>query len=231
MAGRILIIEDEKNIVDILKYNLTREGFDVIEAYDGKEGLARALADSPDLILLDIMLPEYDGFAVCRMIRKKMDTPIIMLTAKDDEMDKVIGLEMGADDYVTKPFSPRELVARIKSNLRRAGLAGDLPEALLPRSTLQIMDLEINGEKYEVRRSGQSVDLTAREFELLHFLASNAGKVYSREKLLEEVWGYEFYGDMRIVDVTVSRLREKLFSDTIEYIRTKRGIGYFFWKE
>ncbi|MFO7635991.1 MAG: response regulator [Clostridia bacterium] len=228
MAGRILIIEDEKNIVDILKFHLDKEGFETIEAYDGKEGLEKALTENPDLILLDIMLPEYDGFAVCRMIREKMNTPIIMLTAKDDEMDKVIGLEMGADDYVTKPFSPRELTARIKSNLRRVGLNGDKESDGV---ALRILDLEIDCDKYEVKREGIVINLTAREFELLNFLAVNAGKVYSRERLLEEVWGYEFYGDMRIVDVTVSRLREKLSGENSEYIKTKRGIGYYFGKD
>jgi two-component system, OmpR family, response regulator VicR len=228
LAGKILIIDDEKNIVDILKFNLLKEGYDIIEAYDGKEGAVKALTQKPDLILLDIMLPEYDGFAVCRMIREKSQVPIIMLTAKEDEMDKVLGLEMGADDYVTKPFSPRELIARIKSNLRRSGITA---AAGISGSVFRIYDIEIDSNKYEVKKEGAVVELTAREFELLYFLAQNAGKVFSRENLLEEVWDYEYYGDMRIVDVTVSRLREKLSSDNKQYIKTKRGIGYYFGED
>ena len=231
MAGKVLIIDDEKNIVDILKFNLVKEGYETIEAYDGKEGVIKALTQNPDIILLDIMLPEYDGFAVCRMIREKIQTPIIMLTAKEEEMDKVIGLEMGADDYVTKPFSPRELIARIKSNLRRVGINSDNFNHVEDNAIFKILDIEIDSNKYEVRRNGEVINLTAREFELLYFLAQNAGKVFSRENLLEEVWDYEFYGDMRIVDVTVSRLREKLSAENNDYIKTKRGIGYYLGKD
>lgn len=227
LPARILIVDDEKNIVDILKYNLKKEGYDTLEAYDGREAIEKALKLKPDLILLDVMLPIYDGFEVCRKLREKVQTPIIMLTAKEEEVDKILGLEMGADDYVTKPFSPRELVARIKSNLRRSSITG----VSVNSDIIKAADLEVDVARYEVRRNGEEIDLTAREFELIKLLVSNAGKVYSRETLMEEIWDYEYFGDMRTVDVTVSRLREKLSDNINEYILTKRGVGYYFRKD
>lgn len=227
MPAKILIVDDEKNIVDILKYNLIKEGFETIEAYDGKEAIEKALRLNPDIILLDVMLPVYDGFAVCRKLREKIQTPIIMLTAKEEEVDKVLGLEMGADDYVTKPFSPRELIARIKSNLRRSALANSLGST----DVISIFDLEIDLARYEVKKDDGLIDLTAREFELIKYLVQNAGKVFSRETLMEKIWDYEYFGDMRTVDVTVSRLREKLSNNINEYILTKRGVGYYFRKD
>lgn len=227
MPAKILIVDDEKNIVDILKYNLIKEGFETIEAYDGKEAIEKALRLNPDIILLDVMLPEFDGFAVCRKLREKIQTPIIMLTAKEEEVDKVLGLEMGADDYVTKPFSPRELIARIKSNLRRSALTSTRGST----DVISIFDLEIDLARYEIKKDGVLIDLTAREFELIKYLVQNAGKVFSRETLMEKIWDYEYFGDMRTVDVTVSRLREKLSHNINEYILTKRGVGYYFRKD
>lgn len=227
MPAKILIVDDEKNIVDILRFNLEKEGFETIEAYDGKEAIEKALRAKPDIILLDVMLPIFDGFTVCRKLRERIQTPIIMLTAKEEEVDKILGLEMGADDYVTKPFSPRELIARIKSNLRRSTIesSSQTPDIIY------IFDLEIDIARYEVVKSGEVIDLTAREFSLIKFLVQNAGKVFSRETLMEKIWDYEYFGDMRTVDVTVSRLREKLSKNINEYILTKRGVGYYFRKD
>ncbi|HPB18201.1 MAG: response regulator transcription factor [Clostridiaceae bacterium] len=228
MGHKILVVDDEKNIVDILRYNLEKEGYDVICAYDGKEAIFQAMKHKPDLILLDIMLPEYDGFIVCRKLRESMTVPIIMLSAKGEELDKVIGLEMGADDYITKPFSARELIARVKSNLRRVTYSNTDNAEL---SYLKVRDLEVDEGKCEVLKDGQVLELTAREFELLVFFMRNTEKVFSREFLLDKIWDYEYYGEMRTVDVTVSRLREKLSSDPNEYIVTKRGMGYYFKKD
>lgn len=222
------MVDDEKPIVDILKYNLTKEGYEVLAAYDGEEAIEVAFSQRPDLILLDVMLPKKDGFAVCKKLREKLICPIIMLTAKGEEVDKVLGLELGADDYVTKPFGMRELMARIKANLRRITLSNPLEEQKL----IKIKDLEIDLSSYQVKKNGNLVELTLREFELLKFLASQPGQVFSREKLLEEVWGYEYYGDIRTVDVTIRRLREKIEDDPSNpsYIKTKRGVGYYFTK-
>ena len=228
MGHKILVVDDEKNIVDILRYNLEKEGYDVIYAYDGKEAIFQAMKHKPDLILLDIMLPEYDGFIVCRKLRESMTVPIIMLSAKGEELDKVIGLEMGADDYITKPFSARELIARVKSNLRRVTYSNTDNAEL---SYLKVRDLEVDEGKCEVLKDGQVLELTAREFELLVFFMRNTEKVFSREFLLDKIWDYEYYGEMRTVDVTVSRLREKLSNDPNEYIVTKRGMGYYFKKD
>ena len=227
MRKRILIVDDEKNIVDILKFNLNKESFDTLEAYDGKTALAIAEREKPDLILLDVMLPEMDGFTVCRKLRQTMQTPILMLTAREEEVDKVLGLELGADDYITKPFSPRELMARVKANLRRT------IDDIIPQQKDEILrfaDLEIDINRYEVRRDGEIIELTLREFELVKFLALQRGQVFSRENLLEKVWGYEYFGDVRTVDVTVRRLREKLERDPSKpvYVLTKRGVGYYF---
>lgn len=226
-SKKILIIEDEKSISDIVKFNLTKERFDVEVASDGLVGLNKALEINPDLILLDVMLPSMDGFQVCKKIRETKTTPIIMLTAKEEEVDKVLGLELGADDYITKPFGMRELIARIKANIRRT----ELGEGVSDEAEIQTYgDLEIDASRYEARKKGITLELTLREFELLKYLAERENKVFSREQLLEEVWGYEYYGDIRTVDVTVRRLREKLEDDSSEpqYIMTKRGIGYYF---
>jgi len=226
MKRKILIVDDEKNIVDILKFNLNKEGFETIEAYDGKQALEMVERENPDLILLDIMLPEYDGFTVCKKIRQTMNTPIIMLTAREEEVDKVLGLELGADDYITKPFSPRELMARVKANLRR--MTEDVQKT--QGEILRCGDLTIDINRYEIKRGDEIIELTLREFELVKFLAAQKGQIFSRESLLEKVWGYEYYGDVRTVDVTVRRLREKLerMPSKPEYILTKRGVGYYF---
>ncbi len=228
IAKKILIIEDETSISDIIKFNLVKEGYQVDTAYDGQEGLRKALEGNPDLILLDVMLPLMDGFQVCKKVRETSSTPILMLTAKEEEVDKVLGLELGADDYITKPFGMRELIARIKANIRRIDFLEDKMNA--PADIQTFGNLEIDMNRYEVRKNGTALDLTLREFELLKYLAEHEDKVFSREQLLEEVWGYEYYGDIRTVDVTVRRLREKLEDDPGEprYIMTKRGIGYHF---
>lgn len=230
MSKKVLIVDDEKNIVDILRFNLKKEGYETIEAYDGEDAVNLALSQNPDLILLDIMLPKMDGFTVCRKLRQSISTPILMLTAKEEEVDKVLGLELGADDYVTKPFSPRELMARVKANLRRLV---PLEQAFTERSgTTSYGDLTIDADRYEVRRGEGIIELTLREFELVKFLAAQQGTIFSRESLLEKVWGYEYYGDVRTVDVTVRRVREKLETDPANprYIITKRGVGYYFNK-
>ncbi len=232
MAERlILIVDDEKPIVDILKFNLQKEGFDTIEAYDGATGLQLAMEKNPDLILLDVMLPEMDGFTVCKEIRMKSQVPIILLTAREEEVDKVLGLELGADDYITKPYSVRELLARIKANLRRTKKSQPIT-ATDNADVLTYGRLSIDTERFEVQKDGKPVEITVREFELLKFLASQPDKIFSREKLLEKVWKYEYYGDLRTVDVTVRRLREKLEDNPGEpdFVVTKRGIGYYFNK-
>ncbi len=223
----ILIVDDEKPIADILKVNLTKNGYRVTEAYDGDEAVKKALSEDPDLVLLDVMLPGQDGFTVLKKIREKSSVPVIMLTARDEEVDKILGLELGADDYITKPFSLRELMARVKANLRRTKLSsGDEGE----KAKITFGDITIDLEKYEVIKRGNPVELTYREFELLKFLASRKGKIFSRETLLNKVWDYEFYGDVRTVDVTIRRLREKIEDNPSmpTYIMTKRGVGYFF---
>ncbi len=228
----VLIIEDELPIVDILKFNLIKEGYAVLEAYDGAAGLDLALNQNPDLILLDVMLPKMDGFEVCRRVREKSAVPIIMLTAREEEVDKVLGLELGADDYMTKPFSIRELTARVKANLRRMSIDKQQTAPENPQNSIISGDLVINVERYEVQKRGETIDITLREFELLKFLAMQPEKIFSRESLLENVWGYEYYGDVRTVDVTVRRLREKIEDDPSmpHYIVTKRGVGYYFNK-
>lgn len=231
MSSLILIVDDEKPIVDILKYNLEKQGYETMAAEDGEQAVEKALKYNPDLVLLDVMLPKMDGFDVCRAIRKESEIPIIMLTARDGEVDKVLGLELGADDYMTKPFSERELLARIKANLRRRKATDDVTNE--KKDTDHIMKLgniEIDNMRYEVKKNGEFVELTLREFELLKFLAEAPGRIFSREMLLEKVWGYEYYGDVRTVDVTISRLREKIEDNPSEHkiIMTKRGVGYYF---
>lgn len=234
MERTILVIEDEQNINDILTFSLGKEGYKTISALDGVSGLEKALTENPDLILLDVMLPGLDGWEVCKKVREQSQVPIIMLTAREDEVDKVLGLELGADDYITKPYSMRELAARVKANLRRsAANTAAAPESEEEDSdTILSGDLAINIDRYEVSKKGKVIDITLREFELLKFLAQQPGKIFSREKLLENVWGYEYYGDVRTVDVTVRRLREKIEDDPSmpKYIITKRGVGYYFNK-
>lgn len=224
----ILIIEDEISISDIIKFNLVKDGFSVDTAYDGETGLKKALTTNPDLVLLDIMLPIMDGFEVCKGIREVSSVPIIMLTAKEEEVDKVLGLELGADDYITKPFGMRELIARIKANTRK--LEAPVATETTPREVESYGNIVIDMNKYEIQKNGEALDLTLREFELLKYLTERENKVFSREQLLKEVWGYEYYGDIRTVDVTVRRLREKLEDDSSDpkYLMTKRGIGYYF---
>jgi two-component system response regulator VicR len=227
-SKKILIVEDEKAISDIIKFNLAKEGFEAETAYDGQDGLEKALAGNPDLILLDVMLPLMDGFEVCKRVRESSMVPILMLTAKEEEVDKVLGLELGADDYITKPFGMRELIARIRANIRRTDAQSN--EGEIGENLEKIGNLTVDMNRYEVRKEGKTLDLTLREFELLKYLAEREDRVFSREQLLEEVWGYEYYGDIRTVDVTVRRLREKLEDDSSEpkYIMTKRGVGYYF---
>lgn len=233
----ILIVDDEKPIVDILVYNLQKEGYNTLEAYDGEEGVKIALQKKPDLILLDIMLPRMDGLTVCKRIRHSLNIPILMLSAKDEEIDKILGLELGADDYITKPFSVRELIARVKANLRKLEITSETVE--LPKeepvveesnaNKLEVGDLVLDLDKFEVKVRGNVIDLTLREFEVLKYLAKQPGQVITREILLEKVWGYEYYGDIRTVDVTVRRIREKIELDTSnpKILVTKRGVGYY----
>lgn len=232
MGKKILIVEDEQNIVDILSFNLGREGYDTVEAYDGPTGLKLALEENPDLILLDLMLPGMDGFDVCRQIRQAgQATPILMLTAREEEADKVLGLELGADDYITKPFSMRELIARVKANIRRTGMNAASSATAASTAMPVVGSLSINTDSRQVFRDGKPMDLTTREYELLTFLASHPNKVYSRIDLMEQVWNYGYVGDdQRTVDVTVRRLREKIETDPAnpKYILTRRGVGYYF---
>lgn len=231
----ILIVDDEQPIVDILVYNLQREGYITIEANDGEEGLKLALDKKPDLVLLDIMLPKIDGLSVCKRIRQSLNVPILMLSAKDEEIDKILGLELGADDYVTKPFSVRELMARVKANLRKADIIAENNANVVQgqeepeTNTISVGDLSLNLDKFEVKVRGEVVDLTLREFEVLKYLAKQPGQVITREILLEKVWGYEYYGDIRTVDVTVRRIREKIEKDTSspKILMTKRSVGYY----
>lgn len=228
----ILIVDDEKPIVDILVYNLEKEGYNTLEANDGVAAVEIALNQKPDLILLDIMLPKMDGLTVCKKIRTSLNVPILMLTAKDEEIDKILGLELGADDYITKPFSVRELMARIKANLRKSEVkenTNNISEDEVKTKKIIVGSLELDLDKFEAKVDGEVIDLTLREFEVLKFLASQAGQVITREVLLEKVWGYEYYGDIRTVDVTVRRIRGKIEKDTAnpKILITKRGVGYY----
>ncbi|HPE38634.1 MAG TPA: response regulator [Bacillota bacterium] len=226
---KILVVDDEESIVDILKTNLEREGYKIITAGDGNKAVELAKSEKPDLIILDWMMPNKDGKTACKEIRAlELTIPIIMLTAKGEDIDIVLGLEMGADDYMTKPFKIRELMARVNAQLRRTSLNESASTGT--SNVMKFDGLEIDLEAYQVRRDGQIVNLTIREFELVRFLAENAGQVFSREALLERVWGYEYYGDVRTVDVTVRRTREKLEPDQnqYKYILTRRGVGYYF---
>lgn len=219
----VLVVDDEKTLVKALTFNLEKEGFRVEQAYDGEEALKKVFDLKPDIVVLDLMLPLLDGFEVCRQIRKKTDVPIIMLTARGEDIDKVLGLELGADDYLTKPFNSRELVARIKAILRRSIFREE--EA---KKVAQIGNLQVDLLQHRVRLDGKEVNLTSKEFALLSFLVANAGNVYSREQLLEQVWGYDYYGDVRTVDVHVRHLREKLEKDpgNPDLLLTVWGTGY-----
>ena len=228
MAKKILVVDDEKPISDIIKFNLEKEGYEVVVAYDGEEALEKVESEQPDLIVLDLMRPKIDGLEVAKRVRAKHTTPIIMVTAKDSELDKVLGLELGADDYVTKPFSNRELVARVKANLRRQEAAA-APAAEAQNADIQVGDLTIHPDAYTVTKRGENINLTHREFELLYYLAQHIGQVINREHLLQTVWGYDYFGDVRTVDVTVRRLREKIEDNPShpQWLITRRGVGYY----
>ena len=243
---KVLVVDDEQAIIDVLVYNLQKEGYETLEATDGVTAVNIALEQKPDLMLLDIMLPKMDGLTVCKTVKNYLNIPILMLTAKDAEIDKIVGLELGADDYITKPFSVRELMARVKANLRKNEIAAiikeNIPEApIIPTmqatsaeeatntSKIKVNEIELDVDRFEVKVRGKIIDLTLREFEVLKFLASQPGQVITRETLLEKVWGYEYYGDIRTVDVTVRRIREKIEKDTSspKILITKRGVGYY----
>ena len=229
MARKILIVDDEHTIVDILKYNLEKNGFETVCAFDGPEGLRLAREDDPDLILLDVMLPGMDGFQVCRTLREEgNNVPIIMITAREEETDKVFGLELGADDYITKPFSMREVVARVRTNMRRA--ATQTAPAEDAGDVIRVRELTVDLDRHAVFKNGRELELTQREYELIKFLTQNPGKVISRQELMTEVWQYDYFGDLRAVDVAVRRLREKLEDSPADptYVITKRGVGYYF---
>lgn len=225
---KILVVDDEKSIAEILKFNLVKEGFEVYVAFDGQEAIDIVHKNLPDLMLLDLMLPKMDGLEVCRTVRQTHDLPIIMLTAKDSEIDKVLGLELGADDYVTKPFSNRELIARVKANLRRKSKS-PASEEEKDKSEIDLGGLIIHEDAYIVSKNGVEIELTHREFELLHYLAKHLNQVATRENLLSTVWGYDYFGDVRTVDVTVRRLREKIedVPSHPTWLMTRRGVGYF----
>lgn len=228
MSEKILVVDDEKSIVDILEFNLRKEGYEVVTAGDGLQCMLQFQKERPDLVLLDVMMPELNGFEVLRKIREFSNTPVIILTARAEEVDTVLGLELGADDYVSKPFSIRELMARVRTNLRRTAAIN--AHADKKEWELTAGELKIDPERYEATKRDRALDLTLRELELLKFMMQNRGQVFSREELLEKVWEYEYYGDVRTVDVTIRRLREKI-EDTPsspEYILTRRGIGYYF---
>lgn len=234
----VLIVDDEQAIIDVLVYNLKKEGYETLEATDGLTAVDMALEKKPDLMLLDIMLPKLDGLSVCKRVKNQLNIPILMLTAKDAEIDKIVGLELGADDYITKPFSVRELMARVKANLRKNEITSNGKDEQdeskddrkqKPENKIIVNELELDLDRFEVKVSGEVIDLTLREFEVLKFLAAQPGQVVTRELLLEKVWGYEYYGDIRTVDVTVRRIREKIEKDTStpKILITKRGVGYY----
>ena len=230
----ILIVDDEQSIRDILVYNLKKEGYETLEAGDGVTAVEMAVSEKPDLILLDIMLPKMDGLTACKKIKNSINVPILILSAKDEELDKIVGLELGADDYITKPFSVRELMARVKANLRKTESVPQAQEVKNDKEQhkIEIGELVLDLDRFEVRVRGQRVDLTVREFEVLKYLALQRGQIVSRELLLEKVWGYEYFGDIRTVDVTVRRIREKIERDTTSprILITKRGVGYYIAK-
>ncbi len=228
MYEKILVVDDEVSIVDILRYNLEKEGYRPITAHDGYQAMELFEREHPALIILDVMMPGMDGFQVCRRVRETSHIPIIMLTARAEEMDTVLGLEMGADDYITKPFSMRELMARVRTNLRRHAALTQHTET--GEDAFTAGNLVLDTERFAVRKNGKVIDLTQRETELLKFFMSRRGQVFSRAAILESVWGYEALGDERTVDVTIRRLREKIEDEAGSpvYILTKRGVGYYF---
>ena len=220
----VLIVDDEQTIVDMLRYNLVKEGYKTLEANDGETAVAIALEQKPNLVLLDIMLPKMDGLTVCKRIRQTLNIPILMISARDEEIDKILGLELGADDYITKPFSIRELMARVKANMRKGEVNKDLglekEKNTEKDKVIRIGDLYINLDKFEVRVNDKLIELTLREFEVLRYLANQPGQVVTREALLEKVWGYEYYGDIRTVDVTIRRIKNRtryIKSEIIDY--------------
>jgi len=223
---KVMVVEDDRNLLDTLKYNLLKEGYRVITAFDGGEALEVARNEKPDLIILDVMLPKMSGFDVCRILRKEMTVPILMLTAKTGETDKVVGLEIGADDYMTKPFSLRELLARVRALLRRVKMATTPSESIV--TTLKVASIEIDIARHQAAKAGTKLELTPKEFDLLAFLTRNKGLVFSRNQLLEKVWGYDFAGDTRTVDVHIRWLREKIEDNPNEpqLLLTVRGVGY-----
>ena len=224
---KVLVVDDESRMRKLVRDFLVKDGYSVVE---GEEAVDVFMSDKDiSLIILDVMMPKLDGYGVAEEVRKMSDVPIIMLTARAEELDKVLGLELGADDYVTKPFGVRELMARVKANLRKSVVREEAPEQA-PAGKGNFGKLDINPDRYEVRKDGRIIDLTVREFELLKYLSAQKGQVFSRETLLEKVWGYEYFGDVRTVDVTIRRLREKIEDDPGKpvYILTKRGVGYYF---
>jgi DNA-binding response OmpR family regulator len=225
---RILIVEDDPTLLSVLQYNLDKEGYGVITAVDGVQGLEAARTQKPDLVILDVMLPKMNGFEVCRILRHEMTVPIFILTAKDDEIDKVVGLDMGADDYMTKPFKMRELLARVRAIFRRAEMKEINPAD--SASLIKTGELEIDIARHKATLQGAPLDLTPKEFELLSFLARNPGIVFNRDQLLEKVWGYDYAGDTRTVDVHIRWLREKLEKNPESplHLITLRGVGYKF---
>ena len=229
VGSKILIVEDDQTLLDVLKYNLTKEGFHVVTASDGIQALEIARGEKPQLIVLDIMLPQLNGFEVCRILRQEMTVPMLMLTAKTEEIDKVVGLEIGADDYMTKPFSMREFIARVRAMLRRSEIiqqqANDGREV-----PIRIGDLEVDPNRHRVSRGGSIIELTPKEFDLLSFLMKNMGRVFSRDHLLDRVWGYDYVGDTRTVDVHIRWLRQKIEADPPHpiHLQTVRGVGYKF---
>lgn len=229
---KILVVEDEKNIAVVLAYNIKKEGYDCDVAYDGEAGLKMALSGEYDLILLDIMLPKMTGFEVCERVRYKSQVPIIFVTAREEEKDRILGLETGADDYVTKPFSFKELMARVRANIRRS--AGEVTkDKTSEEDNIVVGDLVIDPNHYSVTKGGEQLELSKKDYDFILFLAKDLGKAYSREDLLEKIWGYDdYYGDIRTVDVTVSRIRKKIEKDPAnpEYLMTKRGVGYYLAK-
>jgi two-component system, OmpR family, response regulator len=232
VGSKVLVVEDDETLLDVLRYNLAKEGYEVLTAADGAAGLQAARSDQPDLVILDVMLPRMDGYEVCRILRRETTAPILMLTAKTEETDRVVGLEVGADDYVTKPFSMRELMARVRAMLRRADMMKReaVPGASAVLPCLRAGDFEIDTARHKVSRGGVAVELSRMEFALLEFLVSNLGQVFSRDHLLNKVWGYDFAGDTRTVDVHVSWLRHKIEADPAHprHLLTVRGVGYKF---
>lgn len=220
---RILVVEDEPTLLEVLKYNLLKEGYQVSTALDGSQALDVARSEKPDIVILDIMLPVLNGYEVCRILRKEMTVPILMLTAKDEEVDKIVGLDVGADDYMTKPFSMRELLARVRAMLRRSEMQAPQIDGIV-----RVGEIEVDTSRHEISRKGRSLNLRPKEFDLLAFLAKNRGLVFSREQLLEKVWGYDYAGDSRTVDVHVRWLREKIEENPNEprLLLTVRGVGY-----